>query len=101
MATVRARMQEPVDQVLVRLRQVAGEQGWTAAGHDSSPRGLVLKKGVSAWSWGSEMTIDLEATTETETLLTFTTREVMVLTDWGRGARQVRELLQGLGAERL
>ena len=100
MSTVHAHLDEPLDEAATTLRQVAGQQGWAVAEAESAPPGsLVLKKGVTATSWGSKITVSLEPVAESETRLTFTTKQTWAITDWGRGRRQVGKLLDAVGAE--
>jgi hypothetical protein len=100
MATVHAHLDEPVDQAMETLRAVAAEQGWALAEGESGPGRLVLKKGVTATSWGSEITAQLEAMSPSETRIAFSTQETWAITDWGRGRRQIGKLLEALGAQK-
>ena len=100
MSTVHAHLDEPLDEAATTLRQIAGEQGWALAEGESSPPGsLIFKKGISPTSWGSKITVGLEPAAESETKLTFTTKQTWSITDWGRGRRQVGKLLDAVGAE--
>ena len=97
MATAHAHLDEPQDEAVMTLREVAGEQGWSLAEGETRPGVLVFRKGVSPTSWGSEIRVQLEAVGPAETRLTFATGETWALTDWGRGRRQVAKLLEAIG----
>ena len=100
MPTVHAHLDESLDGAATTLRQVAGEQDWSLAEGDSSPPStLVFKKGVKPTSWGSKITVSLEEVGDSETKLTFTTKETWSIIDWGRGRRQVAKLLDAVGGE--
>jgi hypothetical protein len=58
----------------------------------------VFKKGASAFSWGSKLTVSLAAHSPAETRLTVTTHERWAIADWGRGTRAAHRLLDALGA---
>lgn len=98
MATVHAHLDEPLSEATATLRQVAAEQNWSLAEAKSVDGVLVFRKGVSALSWGSEITVRLHEVSPTDTRLEFTTHELWAITDWGRGRRQVGKLLDALGA---
>ena len=48
---------------------------------------LVFNKGMSAFSWGSELRVHLQPISDTETRLTVSTAQTMAIIDWGRGKR--------------
>ena len=98
MASLQATLDQPIEDARVATRRVAGEQGWALAEGESHDDSLVFKKGVKAFSWGSKITVQLQASSERETRLTLTTGETFALTDWGRGRRAATRLLEGLGA---
>jgi hypothetical protein len=101
MSTVHAHLDESLDEAATTLRQVAGEEGCAfAEGESSPPTVLVFKKGTTAISWGSQITVNLESAADSATKLTFTTKETWAVTDWGRGRRQIAKLLNELGAEK-
>ena len=99
MATLHGTLDEPLKDVSASLRQEAAAEGWSLAEGESGPGALVFKKGVTATSWGSELKVELEAASESQTDVTVTTGENWALTDWGRGSGAARRLLEGLGAE--
>ena len=98
MATVRGTVDRPLDEVGTATRRLAVEQGWTLAEGQSGPNTLVFKKGASAWSWGSQLDVELQASSPSATSLTLSTRESWALTDWGKGKRAAQRLLDALGA---
>jgi hypothetical protein len=100
MATVHAHLDEPLDQAVSTLREVAGEQGYSLAEGESDGDTLVFRRGITLTSWGSNITVQLEQTADSETRLTFTTKEIWGMTDWGRGRRQVGKLLEAAHAEK-
>ena len=57
------------------------------------------KKGISALSWGSRTAVDLEDIGASRTRITVTTRESFAITDWGRGKRRAKQLLDAVGAQ--
>lgn len=98
MATVHAHLDEPLSEATATLRQVAAEQHWALA-EGRGPAGMmVLKRGVTATSWGSEITVRLSEVSPAETKLEFRTHEAWAIIDWGRGRRQVGRLIDALGA---
>ena len=99
MAQMHGTIERPLDETATEIRRVAGEQGWAISEHESVPNQLVFKNGMSAFSWGSQLTAALTAATPTETGIQITTKETFSLADWGRGKRQAVRLLEGVGAE--
>ena len=99
MATVRGTLDEPLDEVGTSLRQEAAADGWSLAEGESGPAVLVFKKGTTATSWGSELRVELEAASPSQTDVMVTTGETWAITDWGRGSRAARRLLEALDAE--
>jgi hypothetical protein len=100
MATVQGLVDGPLEQVREHTRRVAAEQGWALAEADSGSDLLVFKKGVSAFSWGAQLSVSLDSPAPAETRLTIATGETFAITDWGRGKRAAGRLLDGLGARR-
>jgi hypothetical protein len=99
MDTVYGRLSLPPDEAMNACRTVAAQHGYALAEGQGEPNVLVLKKGVSVFSWGSALTARFEAASPTGTEVTVTTSETFALTDWGRGKRAARKLLDALGAE--
>jgi hypothetical protein len=86
----------PLDHMRLELDRVAVEQGW-AVGPASTREQAVLVRGMTAWSFGSTMFVQLTPDVS-GTRLTFHPREaVPTLIDWGRGKRKVERLLVALG----
>lgn len=86
----------PLDQVRLELDRVAVEQGWVV-GPASTREHAVLVRGMTAWSFGTTMYVQLTPD-PAGTRLTFHPREaVPALTDWGRNRRKVQRLLVALG----
>jgi hypothetical protein len=79
------------------VRQAATVQGWTVDERQSTPDVLVVKKGMTAFSWGSELRVALEPTDQ-GTRVAVHTAESFAVTDWGRGKRAAIRLLVVLGA---
>lgn len=98
MATVHAHLDEPLSEATATLREVAAEQDWALAEGKSGGDVLVFRKGVSPLSWGSEIRVRLHEVSPSDTELEFSTHESWAITDWGRGRRQVRKLLDALAA---
>ncbi|MGH3481039.1 MAG: hypothetical protein ACRDQD_29970 [Nocardioidaceae bacterium] len=100
MTTVHAHLDEPREQAATTLRKAAGDQGWNLAEGASDTDTLVFRKGMTLFSWGAEITVQLDETADNETGLTFTTKETWAFTDWGRGRRAIGKLLDAAGAEK-
>ena len=99
MATVRATLSGTPEAASTVLRRAAADLGYTLAeGQSDAPTHLVFKRGVTAFSWGSEVRVTLTAATQSETAITVTTGEVLGITDWGRGKRAATRLLDAVGA---
>jgi hypothetical protein len=99
MATVRATRSGTPEATSTALRRAAADLGYTLAeGQSDAPTHLVFKKGVTAFSWGSELRVTLTAPTPSESSITVTTGEVLGITDWGRGKRAATRLLDATGA---
>ena len=58
----------------------------TPSPETSGPNWLVLKKGVTLVSWGSQLTVHFVDVGPACTRLTVTTAETLAITDWGRGS---------------
>jgi len=98
-ATVRATLSGTPEETSKVLRRAAGDLGYTLAEKQSElPTHIVFKKGVTAFSWGSELRVTLTAASASSTAITVTTGEVFAITDWGRGNKAAMRLLDAVGA---
>jgi hypothetical protein len=88
---------QPLEDANITTRRVAFEQGWAWNELDSSPSVLEFRKGVSAFTFGSHITVELEDASASQTRITVSSRPVAV-TDFGRGHKAAEDLLQGLAA---
>ena len=101
MATVDGKLDNGLDGAAATIREVAAGLGYAVdEGASRPPATLVLKKGVSAFSWGSQLTVALAPAGPGATDVTVTTKETFALFDWGRGKRAAGRLLDALGAHR-
>ena len=91
---------QPLEAAVVAARQSAAMQGYALLEGQSTPKLLVFKKGTSAFSWGSQLSVAFHVVSETETGVTITADETWAIFDWGRGTRAARKLLGALGAKR-
>ena len=99
MATVRATLSGTPEETSKVLRRAAADLGYTLAEKQSElPTHIVFKKGVTAFSWGSELRVTLTASSASSTAITVTTGEVFAITDWGRGNKAAMRLLDAVGA---
>ena len=86
MAAVHGTLAQYLDDAAAATRKKAAEQGFLLAEGDSNPPGvLVFKKGVSAFSWGSELRVNLKSESPASTSLTISTGETWAITDWAVG----------------
>ena len=98
-ATVRATLSGTPEETSKVLRRAAADLGYTLAEKQSElPTHIVFKKGVTAFSWGSELRVTLTAASASSTAITVTTGEVFAITDWGRGNKAAMRLLDAVGA---
>ena len=98
MATVHATLNQPPDDANTLIRRKAAGLGYALAEGRSGADVLVFKKGLTLFSWGSQLTVKLEADSPSGTHLTVTTDETLGITDWGRGRRKAGRLLDAVGA---
>ena len=98
MAKVQATMERSVDEAREAVLLTAADQGWRFAPAESLVDVLVLTRGMGGSSWGSRMTVQLQASTPSSTDLTLITGEALGVADWWRGRRIIRRLLEQLGA---
>ena len=99
MAIVHGTLARPLDDVAIATRQVAAQQGYLLSEGESVLGVLMFKKGVTFFSWGSQLKVSLDATSPSSTSLTITTGETFAITDLGRGKRAANRLLAALGAD--
>lgn len=101
MGGVKGVLDQPIEEAIKATRGVAGSQGYAVAeGHE--PNMLIFRKGIKLYSWGSELRVRFEESPESsETQLSIDTGEIFAITDWGRGKRAGRKLLNALGARTL
>ena len=88
---------QPLEDASFTTRRVAFEQGWAWNELDSSPSVLEFRKGVSAFKFGSHLTVELEDASASQTRITVSSRPVAVI-DFGRGHKAAEDLLQRLAA---
>ena len=100
MATVQGTLDQPLEDAVVAARQTAAMQGYALLEGQSTPKLLVFKKGTSAFSWGSQLSVAFHVVSETQTGVTITADETWAIFDWGRYSRAARKLLAALGAKR-
>ncbi len=98
MADVQATLAQPEQVASTAIQQAAAQQGWTLAPWACGNGWLVFNKGMSAFSWGSELRVHLQPVSAAETRLTISTAQTLAVVDWGRGKRQARRLLDAVGA---
>ncbi|KAA1423315.1 hypothetical protein FE697_006775 [Mumia zhuanghuii] len=99
MAQVQAVVNQPPATAVQALRVAAARQGWMPDPRRTTPSAVAFRKGASALSWGSNLTVGIApGPSPTETLLTFMTTESFAITDWGRGRRGLQRLIEALGA---
>jgi hypothetical protein len=98
MATVQGTLARPETEASVAIQQVATEQGWELSPGESGGGWIVFNKGMTAISWGAQLRVHFQPTSPSETRLTISTGETFALTDWGRGKRAAKRLLEGVGA---
>jgi hypothetical protein len=98
MATVQGTLDVSLDEANAAIRSAAAQQGYALDEARSGREGLVFKKGITLVSWGSELSVQFEAASPSQTRLTLSTGETFGITDWGRGKRAAQKLLVGVGA---
>jgi hypothetical protein len=101
METVQGIVNQPPEEVSLAVRRFAAQQGYALFEGDSTPDVLVFKKGVTAFSWGSTLTVRVDASPPSGTKLTVAPREWWALPDWGRGKREAKKLLEGVGTSKV
>ena len=97
--TVVGTLDQPLEEAKASVRSAAAREGYSIAEAESYATKLVFHKGTSGFSWGSHISVDLEETSPSQTRLEVTTGDTMALTDWGRGGRAARKLLDAVGAQ--
>ena len=98
MTTLPGTLDQPIELAMDMTRRTAATQGYALDEGQGGPQVLVLKKGVSLFSWGSQLTIEFHVVTPAQTRLVVTTGESFALADWGRGRRAVQRLFDAIGA---
>lgn len=98
MTTVTGTIDQPIDDARVATRRAAGEDGWSLSEDQSAGDVLVFKKSSSAYSWGAQLSVQLEAASESQTRLIVSTDQKWALAEWGRGRRAAKRLLMDAGA---
>lgn len=98
MASVQGTIAQPETEASTAIQRVAGEQGYQLSAGESGGGWIVFNKGMTAFSWGSQIRVHFQQTGPAETRLTVSTGETFALTDWGRGKRAARRLLEAVGA---
>ncbi|HEY2202678.1 MAG TPA: hypothetical protein VGH56_12390 [Solirubrobacteraceae bacterium] len=94
MATVHGTLKLSLPEAKLRTQYVAEDEGWALVESDADV--LVFKKGVSLRSWGSRLSVEFDASSPSETLLTISMDETVDA--YGRGSRAARRLLKLLDA---
>ena len=99
MAEIRATIPQPMAQAIAAVRKAAADQGYALAEGESGPDRLMLRKGTSAFSWGSSLRVTFtpDAPERRGTSVVIVTGETFAFTDWGRGKRAVRKLVAAAG----
>ncbi|MBD8058161.1 hypothetical protein IC607_04160 [Cellulomonas sp. JH27-2] len=98
MGTVTGTFPLPVDQAASALTAAATQAGWVVDVHARHAGVLRLVKSVTAFSWGSQITVGFTPLGPTTTQTALTSTETLAITDWGRGKRAARRLLTAAGA---
>jgi hypothetical protein len=98
MATVQGTLARPETEASVAIQRVAAEHGYSLSHGESGGGWIVFGKGMTAFSWGSQLRVHFQPTGPSETRLTVSTGETFAVTDWGRGKRAAKRLLEGVGA---
>jgi hypothetical protein len=89
---------EPLDETMASARRVAADNGLTLDERASSATSLTFKRSVKLYSWGSTLVMDFEPVQPSGTRVSISTKETFALSDWGRGQRLARSILDGLSA---
>jgi hypothetical protein len=98
MEPIQGTVDQPPEEVSIAVRQFAAHEGYAVFEGHSDPDVLVFKKGVTAFSWRSTLTVRVDASPPSGTKLSVVPREWWALPDWGRGKRAAMRLLRGVGA---
>jgi hypothetical protein len=94
MSTVHGTLNLSLAEASLRAQYVAEDEGWVLV--EGGTDLLVFKKGVSLRSWGSKLSVELDASSPSETLVTISIDETVDA--YGRGSRAAHRLLDLLGA---
>jgi hypothetical protein len=93
MTTIHAHVDQSIDQTRASLRQVAGEHQWALAVAEDDPDTLEFRNVVAPKPGDESVSVRLEPASATKTNLEFRTRAGR-----GRGGRNIRTILNALGA---
>ena len=94
--TVHGTVDQPLEEASAATRRVAADQGWAVREGDS-PAELDFFKAGGFITFGSRMTVQLEAASPSQTQLNISVRSLF---DSGRGQRAADQLLDGVGARK-
>ena len=97
-AVVEGWLNQPLPGAMQAMRWAAANAGYALAEAQCGPTWLSFKKGVTFWSWGSQLSMAFMPTGPASTRITVTTSETFAITDWGRGKRATRRLFDAVGA---
>jgi hypothetical protein len=97
-AVVEGWLNQPLPGAMQAMRWAAANAGYALAEAQCGPTWLSFKKGVTLWSWGSQLSMAFMPTGPAGTRITVTTSETFAITDWGRGKRATRRLFDAVGA---
>jgi hypothetical protein len=98
MATMHGTIDKPLEDVSEAVRSAAADEGYSPA-EESGPYTLVFRKGSSGFGRGSRATVQLRASSASQTDVTISVEENWAITDWGRSRRAARHLLDKVGAQ--
>jgi hypothetical protein len=96
--TVQGTVNQPAEEASLAVRRFAAHLGYALFEGHSEPDLLVFKKGVTPFSFGSTLTVKVDASLLSGTNLTVAPMEWWALPDGGRGKRAAMRLLEGVGA---
>ena len=96
--TVHGTVDQSLEEASAATRRVAADQGWAFREGDS-PAELDFFKAGGFFTFGSRMTVQLEAASPSQTELNISVRSFAVF-DSGRGQRAADQMLDGVGARK-
>jgi hypothetical protein len=101
MGQAQGTLERSVDDAIAAAQRTAAAQGYAPAEGQGGPYTLVFRKGGdSAFSRGSELTVQLAESSPSATRVTVSAEEKWAITDWGRSGRRARRFLEEMGASR-